>query len=381
MYHRMCSPINEHSFFLFGPRGTGKSTWLKSNYEGALYIDLLDSENYRRLLAKPERIENMIPKDRYEWIIIDEVQKNPALLNHVHRMIENRKQKFILTGSNSRKLKRQGANLLAGRARTLTFHPLTVSELKNDFDFYKSIQFGHLPESYTSQNPKLYLSSYVKTFLKEEVEQEGFVRKLDNFSRFLESASFSQAQPLSISSVSSDCGVDRKIVQSYFEILEDLLIGYRIPVFKKKAKRRVAAHSKFFFFDCGVYQSIRPRGPLDIPEEIDGPAWETLLFQEILATNNYLDLGYQIFTWRYEKVEVDLILYGEKGIFACEVKRSERLQDEDFKGLKNFKEDYPMAKCFLLYGGKTSYHDNGIDIMPLEEFIKNLIPILSSKRH
>jgi len=117
MYHRMCSPINDYSFFLFGPRGTGKSTWLKSNYEDTLYIDLLDSEIYRRLLAKPERIESMIPRDRNEWIIIDEVKKNPALLNHVHRMIENRKQKFILTGSNSRKLKRQGANLLAGRNR------------------------------------------------------------------------------------------------------------------------------------------------------------------------------------------------------------------------------------------------------------------------
>ncbi|MGZ3779717.1 MAG: ATP-binding protein [Pseudobdellovibrionaceae bacterium] len=256
-------------------------------------MDLLKAENFTSLLANPSRIESLIPSKFNEYVIIDGIQRIPELLNEVHRLIEDKKIKFILTGSSARQLRKKGINLLAGRARTFHFFPLTCNEIGNDFNLQKSIQYGHLPVAYTTDDPLLFLKSYIQTYLKE-----GLTRNLSAFARFLESASFSQAQPLNISNVAEDCHVDRKITEGYFKILEDLLIAERVPVFTRRAKRKMGAHPKFFFFDCGVYQAIRPRGPLDSPEEIQGPAWETLVWQELRAMNEYTASGYEIFTWR-----------------------------------------------------------------------------------
>ena len=209
MYSRMIKSPKAKSFFLFGPRGTGKTTWVKANFPGAVYLDLLEAEIYNDLLANPQRLENFIPADFDGWIIIDEAQKIPDLLNEVHRLIENNKYKFILTGSSARKLKRKGPNLLAGRALTYFMHPLTVNELGGDFNLSHSLTYGQLPCAYAEEDPKKYLESYVKTYLQEEVQQEGLTRNLAAFSRFLETASFSQASTLNISSVARECAVER----------------------------------------------------------------------------------------------------------------------------------------------------------------------------
>jgi len=376
MYSRLIKPPQK-SFFLFGPRSTGKTTWVKKTFPKAVYIDLLEAELFNDLLANPQRLENFIPKDFQNWIIIDEVQRIPELLNEIHRLMEKYKYRFVLTGSSARKLRQRGVNLLGGRALTYSLHPLTAVELRNDFDLEHSLRYGHLPCAYTEPDPPKYLESYVKTFLEEEVRQEAITRNLSAFSRFLESASFSQGAMLNISSVARECAVQRKVVENYFTILEDLLIAYRIPAFTKRAKRRLVAHPKFYFFDVGVYRVLRPMGPLDMPEQVEGIAYETLFFQELLAINDALDLGYNISYWRTSNnVEVDFIIYGHKGIKAFEVKRTGKIKRSMLRGLRLFLRDYPMAKAYFIYGGNRSMREESINILPFEDALKNLPTIL-----
>lgn len=378
MYSRLIIPPKDKSFFLFGPRGTGKTTWVRSKFPGALYLDLLEAELFNDLLANPQRLESFIPKNFNDWVIIDEVQRIPDLLNEVHRLIEKYKHKFILTGSSARKIRRKGVNLLAGRALSYHLFPLTAAELADSFDPNRSLAYGQLPCVYTEENPKAYLESYVKTYLEEEIRQEGFTRNLGAFSRFLEAASFSQGSVLNISAVARDCSVERKVIENYFTILEDLLIAYRIPVFTKRAKRRLAVHPKFYFFDVGLYRTLRPTGPLDIPEEIGGHAFETLVLQELVAINAYLTLDYNIFYWMTSHgVEVDFILYGEKGIKAFEVKRTGKISSSMLKGLKAFQEDYPQAQAYFIYGGERRLREGDIEILPIKEVLKDLPQILA----
>ena len=378
MYARIIKhPLNK-SFFLFGPRGTGKTTWVKATFPDAVFIDLLESELYIGLLANPQRLEMYIPRDFDNWIIIDEIQRIPELLNEVHRLIEKYKYKFILTGSSARKIKRKGFNLLAGRALTYAMHPLTATELGKTFDLEYLLNYGGLPSVYAGNEAKKYLASYVKTYLQEEIQFEGLTRNLGAFSRFLEAASFSQGSVLNISAVARDCAVERKVVENYFSILEDLLIAYRIPVFSERAKRRMIAHPKFYFFDAGVYRTIRPMGPLDRPEEVEGIAYETLVFQELNAINSYLESGYKIFYWRTaDDMEVDFVLYGGKGILAFEVKRTAKVSREMTRGLRAFLKAYPMAKAYLIYGGERRLRDDNIEIIPIKEFLLSLPAMLS----
>jgi len=378
MYSRFINPPKAKSFFLFGPRGTGKTTWVKSAFPKADYIDLLEAELFNDLTANPQRLSNFIPPDFKDWVIIDEIQRIPDLLHEVHRLIETKKCHFILTGSSPRKLKRKGPNLLAGRALTLSMHPLSVAELGDDFRLDHSLRYGQLPSVYAEADPKKYLEAYVKTYLEEEIRQEGLTRNLSAFARFLEAASFSQGSVLNISSVARECHVERKVVDSYFSILEDLMIGYRIPIFSKKAKRRLAVHSKFYFFDVGVYRTLRPMGPLDAPEEVDGIALETLFLQELIALNSALDFGYKIFYWRTSNGrEVDFVLYGPKGLLAFEIKRTSRITSAMLGGLKSFLADYPMAKAYFVYMGNRRMYEDKIEIVPVLEILKNLKTLLS----
>lgn len=379
MYSRILSPPKNKSFFLFGPRGTGKTTWVKSAFPKAIFIDLLESEIYNDLLANPQRLETFIPKDFKNRVIIDEVQRVPELLNEIHRLIEKKQCVFVLTGSSARKLRKKGVNLLAGRALTYSFHQLTAIELAKDFNLAHSLKFGQLPCVYTEKDPKAYLESYVETYLREEIQQEGLTRNLSAFSRFLEAASFSQGSVLNTSGVARECAVERKVVENYFSILEDLLIGCRLPVFTKKAKRRMVSHHKFYFFDVGVYRTIRPSGPLDMPEEMEGLAFETLVFQELRAINDYLRLGYELYYWHTSnQVEVDFVLYGNKGLKAFEVKRTGRLQENMLRGLKAFLKDYPSAKAYLIYGGTRRLYEGKITILPVQEALLTLPDILKS---
>lgn len=236
----------------------------------------------------------------------------------------------------------------------------------------------HLDKSQETA-PADYLASYVRTYLREEVLQEGLTRNLGAFSRFLEAASFSQASVLNISAVSRECAVERKVVENYFSILEDLLLAYRIPVFTKRARRRMAAHPKFFFFDVGVFQAIRPRGPLDHSAEIPGAALETLVLQELQAHNAYADLGYSTYYWRSSAgMEVDFVMYGPKGLKAFEVKPASKFRREDTSGLRAFLKDYPQANAYLIYCGGRWLADGEIRILPAQQALLELPEILST---
>ncbi len=378
MYSRILNQPAQKSFFLFGPRGTGKSTWVKAEYPDAVYVDLLDSRHYTSLLAAPHRLIEFIPPGYDGWVVIDEVQRVPELLNTVHQLIENQGLKIILTGSSARKLRSRGVNLLAGRAVTKSMHPLTAVELGPDFSLDQALTRGHLPAACTEQDPADYLSAYVHTYIREEVQQEGLVRNLQAFARFLEAASLSQASVLNISQVARECEVNRKVVEGYFHILEDLLLAWRLPVFTRKSRRRMSAHPKFFFFDAGVFRTLRPKGPLDRPEEIDGAALETLVFQEIRAVNDNLGLRYDLYYWRTsEKQEVDLVLYGEKGLIGIEVNRAGAIRNHDIKGLRAFVQDYPMARAYVFYGGPDRRHLPGIELIPLDQALPALPGLLS----
>ncbi len=301
------------------------------------------------------------------------MQKLPSLLDEVHRLIESRGFRFVLTGSSARKLRRSGVNLLAGRARTLSMHPLTASELGSVFDVRAAIRHGLLPSVWTQDDPADYLKGYVGTYLRQEVQQEALVRNIASFNRFLEAASLSQGAVLNVQSVAADCGINRKTVESHFDLLEDLLIAVRLPVFRRKAARKLTTHPKFFFFDAGVYRVLRPRGPLDGNDEIDGAAIETLLLESLRAENANAGLGYDLFFWRtMEGVEVDFVLYGERGLHAFEVKRSAVFREVDLVGLRLFCADHPSAKGHLFYGGTKRYRYGAIDVVPLGEGLASL---------
>lgn len=372
MYDRVFTPLKGHSYFLFGPRATGKSSWLKSKYPEAPYFDLLDDVTLFDLQKDSKNLESRVPKSYKGPIIIDEVQKLPQILDQVHRLIEKNKHwKFILTGSSARKIKRQDVNLLAGRALHESFFPLTACELKDDFDLKKALLYGMLPKVWVESHPAAFLKSYLLTYVDQEVKLEGLSRNISEFNRFLEGASLSQGQPLNITKVGADCGVERRTTTNYFEILEDLLIAHRIPLFSKRAKRDLIKHNKFYFFDVGLYRTLRPRGPLDSDSEILGSSLETLIFQHLFAYNKLFRWDYEIAYWHTRThIEVDFVLYGPKGFFAIEVKSSSRIRADDFKGLLEFKKDYKEAQLILLYGGDRKYYENDLLVLPITEFFR-----------
>ncbi|MCJ7603525.1 MAG: DUF4143 domain-containing protein [Desulfobulbaceae bacterium] len=254
---------------------------------------------------------------------------------------------------------------------------MTAGELGSDFSLSNSLKFGHLPAIYSEPDPGDYLACYIRTYLREEVQQEGLTRNLQTFARFLEAASFSQASTLNITEIARECRANRKLVEEYFYILEDLLLAHRLPVFTKHAKRRMAAHPKFFLFDVGVYRAIRPKGPLDSPEEIDGTALETLVFQELRAVNDLYRLGYELYYWRTSNgQEVDFVLYGEAGLIAIEVKRAAKIRAREFRGLKAFAKDYPQATLYMFYGGDKKMFVDNVNLIPAKQAITTLPALL-----
>ncbi len=367
----------DRSFFLFGPRGTGKSTWTQAIFKGALRIDLLSAEAFRRYAARPERLRELIEANaRVKEIIVDEVQKVPSLLPVIHALIEEKRGLiFILTGSSSRKLKRTGADLLGGRAVVRAMHPFMAAELSSRFNLERALKYGLLPLVWEDKDPDDVLRAYAALYVKEEVQAEGLVRSVGNFSRFLETVSFSQAGVLNLSNVARECEVERKTAEGYLGILEDLLLAFRLPVFTKRAKRATSVHPKFYFFDAGVFRSLRPCGPLDRPQEIDGLALEGLVAQHLRAWNAYGGNRHQLSFWRTRSgVEVDFVIYGPEGFWAVEVKNADRVRDEDLRGLRALREDYPEAKALLLYRGGDRLKRHDILCLPCEEFLRGLVP-------
>ncbi|MBW6486405.1 MAG: DUF4143 domain-containing protein [Syntrophobacterales bacterium] len=369
-------PPADH-FFLLGPRGTGK-TWLTRRlFLQALRIDLLDPETLRALSARPERLRELVgARPEVRQVVIDEVQKLPILLDVVHLLIEEKQGvQFIFTGSSARKLRRGGINLLGGRAAQKTLYPFMAAELGAQFKLEEALRLGMLPIVRGGKAPEEILRAYNGLYLREEVQMEGLVRNIGNFSRFLEAISFSQAAVLNLANVARDCHVNRKTVEGYLEILEDLLLAFRVPVFTRRAKRELAAHPKFFFFDAGVFRANRPSGPLDAPSEIDGAALESLVAQHLRAWCDYSAGQHQLYYWQTRsQVEVDFVVYGEAGLYALEVKNSSQVRPEDLRGLKSFGEDFPESHRWLLYRGKERFLRDGILCVPCEEFLLRLKP-------
>ena len=369
------------SFFLFGPRGTGKSTWLKRGFPNALYVDLLDPATARDLTSRPERLRELVlgaPRTRV--VVLDEVQKAPALLDVVHALIEERGQtRFVLTGSSARKLRRGGVNLLGGRALTRHLHPYMAAELGASFRLEEALRVGLLPLVRSARRPEDVLRAYAGLYIREEVQMEGLVRNVGAFGRFLEAMSFSHASLINVSNVARECGVERKVVEGYVDVLEDLLLGYRLPVFTKRARRETSAHPKFYLFDAGVYRSLRPHGPLDRTSEMDGASLEGLVAEHLRAWVSYSapsgPRSTQISFWRTRSgVEVDFVVYGRHEFVALEVKNAARVQGADLRGLRAFMEDYPEARPALLYRGRERLKIDGIWCLPVEEFLRNLRP-------
>lgn len=287
------------SFFLLGPRGTGKTTWVRQQFPAALTVNLLQPESYRELVARPERLRELVlgNRDRRD-VVIDEVQRVPELLYVVHDLLEQPDApRFILTGSSARKLRRGGVNLLAGRAAMRTTHPFMASELPT-FDLGKWLGTGLIPLVVTAADPADTLAAYVGAYVEQEVRAEGLVRQVGDFARFLEVVSFSHGSVLTVSNVARETSVHRKAVEGYLDVLEDLLVAFRVPVFTKRASRATVAHPKFYFFDTGVFRALRPTGPLDRPAEIDGAALEGLVAQHLRAWIAYSGAAVDLYYWR-----------------------------------------------------------------------------------
>lgn len=363
------------SFFLLGPRGTGKSTWIDMVYPQALKVDLLDSATFRAYQARPERLADFVAANpENKTVVVDEVQKVPEILDAVHQIIERRKDlQFVLTGSSARKLRKAGINLLGGRALNLTMPPFMARELQGAFSLDAALEKGMLPVVFGSDSPADRLSAYIDLYIREEVVQEGLVRNLGSFARFLEAISFSHGSQLSISSVARECSVMRTTVDGYVNILYDLLIAALVPVFSKRAKRELVSHGKFYFFDTGVWRAIRPKGPLDRPSEIDGAALEGLVYQHLKAKLDLNGIRDGLYFWRTRGgVEVDFIVYTPDSFLAIEVKNSATVQPADVSGLRAFKEDYPEVTPMLIYRGHEQILFRDVLLIPAEKFLLEL---------
>jgi predicted AAA+ superfamily ATPase len=365
------------SFFLFGPRGTGKSTWLRQTQPQALWLDLLDPEAQRLYQARPERLrQRLAAEPGIGTVVIDEVQKVPALLDVVHALLEEQPQlRFLLTGSSARKLRRGSWNLLAGRLVEASLHPFMAAELGESFCLDRALRSGLVPLVWEAAEPDRTLRSYASLYLREEVQAEALVRDVGAFARFLEAISFSHGSMLNLAEVARECQVSRKTVEGYLGILEDLLLAFRLPVFRRRAQRQLVAHEKFYFFDAGVFRSLRPAGPLDAAEEIGGLALEGLVAQHLRAWIAYRSGDERLHYWRTRAGrEVDFVIYGEATFAGLEVKRSRTVQARDLQGLKAFRQDYPEADVALLHLGPEPLRIDGILCLPVEAFLRGLVP-------
>jgi predicted AAA+ superfamily ATPase len=363
------------SFFLLGPRGTGKTMWTKQVFPKAIRFDLLDPETYRALAAAPERlIERVKTLGPSVPIVIDEVQKLPTLLEVVHHLINDGiKNQFVLTGSSARKLRRGAVNLLGGRAVQRSMFPYLAIELGDAFNLEEHLSSGMLPVVVESHQRADVVKAYNALYIREEVLAEGLTRNAEAFARFLESIAFSHGNVLNISNVARDCQVKRKTVESYIEVLEDLMIAYRVPVFATQAKRLLSVHPKFYFFDVAVYRANLHTGPLTDHVGAEGAALEGLVAQHLRAWCEYSGDGRKLYYWRTRaQVEVDFIIYGPTTFEAIEVKNSKRIRPDDLRGLKAFAEDYPQCTCTLLYRGDEELQRDNIRIVPVDSWLRSL---------
>ena len=361
----------EDSIFLFGARQTGKSTALRQQFPREIYIDLLDSEVRNRLERRPSLLYEML-KDKAEGtiVIIDEIPEVPTLLNEVHRLISEKNLRFVLCGSSARKLKRKGTNTLGGRAYPVFFHPLVSAELP-DLDIDRAVNYGMIPSHYLAKNPERRLSAYIDVYLKEEIKEESLVRNLLAFQRFLEVAAISNGEILNNRNIAQECGVNASTVSSYFDILEDTLVGYRIPAYTKVVQRRLVQAPRFYFFDVGVANYLMHRSRLVRGTPEYGHAFEHLVIQELIAYMHYTHQDERISYWRtYAGTEVDVII-GDARI-AIEIKSVEEVLPKHLKGLKSFGEEHPNCRRIIVSHDIIPRRIGDIECIPVKDFFRRL---------
>ena len=362
--------IKNRSLFLVGPRQTGKSTLLRRTFPQARYIDLLEANTFRELSAYPETLrQSLKPADKL--IIIDEVQKLPSLLDEAQALIDrNKTLRFIFTGSSARKLRRGQANLLAGRAWFCRLHPLVSKEA--DYEaLNRRLNFGSLPAVLDSQDPLEDLRAYVGVYLKEEIRAEGFVRSIENFSRFLEVAALTNTSIMNYTSVANDTGIPVRTVREHYQMLEDTLVGFQLPPFRQTRKRKPVATSKFYFFDVGVANVLMKRGHIVAGSELYGPALEHQVFLELRAYLDYNRIENELTFWRSQSgYEVDFIIGGET---AIEVKATKRVSHRDLRGLLALAEETELKNKIIVASEPLERRtDEGVVVLPTEVFFRRL---------
>lgn len=371
------------SVFLFGPRQTGKSTWLRKTYPEALYINLLSKKVFDDYYTKSNALESDIEifqrKNKSSIVIVDEIQKIPFLLDEVHNQIElNKKLRFILTGSSARKLKRSGINLLGGRASWCEMHPLTYpemkEELKNINDLERRLLLGGLPGILLSTQPQDDFDDYIQLYLNEEIKAEGQVRNYESFNKFLLTAATSNAKQLNFTEIGSDTQIPPRTVYDYYQILEDTLIGFKLEPFKKTITRKAVATAKFYLFDTGLVNALLRRKSLSLGTNEFGDIFEQYVILEVKAYNSYKRKKSNLYYWRtHSQYEVDLIVEGEDKIFCIEVKSKSKISTKDKKGILAFSEEFPKAKKIIVIpDGRHSIDEDKIEIIPVFDFFKML---------
>lgn len=383
MFKRIISVRNNYSFFLFGPRGTGKSTLLRSFLapQETDYLDLLNYDLETRFLERPaafrEHMESLPPEKR--WVVIDEVQKLPFLLDEVHRQIElNKNRFFALTGSSARKLKGGKANLLAGRALTHTLYPLSMAELKERFDLQKVLEFGTLPKIFSfedDEGKRDYLKSYSQTYLKEEIQMEGLIRDLPSFRRFLPLAASANGEILSWSSFAQDVGVDAKTVRSYFEILEDTLVGFLLPAYRRSLRKRQRMHPKFYFFDPGVKRALANQLNLALPPRTPdyGRAFEHFWILELIRMSAYRKADYSFSYFGTNDVEVDLVVERPgRPLLFVEIKSAERVKDAEIRTLQSLTSEMKKSEALCISREPRRRKVGNVLVVPWQEALAEM---------
>ena len=366
----------KETFFLWGPRQTGKSTLLRQRYPGGRWLDLLRTDEFRRYLANPELLRQEIEAEgpgEGGQVVIDEIQKVPALLDEVHWLIENRGLHFALCGSSARKVRRGAANLLGGRAVRYELHGLSAGELGDGFDLSRMLNHGYLPRMYEASRPARLLDAYVADYLKEEVAAEGLVRNLPAFSGFLDAAALCDGEMINFSNVAADCGVSSHTAKAYFGILEDTLLGRWLPAWRKRRKRRLIRAPKFYFADVGVVNRLARRGILTPGSELYGKAFENWVFHELSAFRAYHGLDDGLSWWRLAGgTEVDFVLGDVR--LAVEAKASARIAPHHLRGLRSLSDEHPAAgrRVVVCLEPRARRTDDGIDVLPAATFVRRL---------
>ncbi len=359
--------LEKSNFFLFGPRATGKSSLIRAQLGSAPIFDLLDADVYEEFLRRPKALSEKIKKGD-KIVVIDEIQKLPGLLDEVHRLIEEKKIRFLLTGSSTSKLKRTGANMLGGRAREAQLFPLTFFEL-TDFDLLKYLNYGGLPLIWNSQEPAEDLEAYGRIYLAEEIKAEAAVRNYERFVRFMETMALSNGQELNYQSLSSDSGVPARTLEGHIEILKDTLIGFEILPFQKTIKRKASTKSKFYFFDCGVANYFARRLPLPENSSDLGINFEQFLIQEVRAYLSYFRIKKEISYWRSKDYEADLIIGHD---VALEFKMSRTFKTEFTNGLVALKQENLIKRYIVVGRFSSEGKSQEIEYMGYEQFLKLL---------